>query len=145
LARSEAAGAPPCTAAVMLAGDHGAWQPSLAPTLWEHLRLGTLHALWTSRAASGEVACTAAGVACRIIHGVQRCINLEWKRVISDIRREADTCAGSFRGRDPQMPRADFEGRWCIGDAICKVIEDGGQPKLKMLLRPNQPVPLPVG
>jgi hypothetical protein len=129
----------------MLAGDYGAWQPSLAPGLWQILRLGTLYALWTSRAANDEVACTAAGVVCRIIHGVKRCISLEWKRVISDIRREAHTCAGSFRGRDPQMSREEFEGRWCIGDAICKVIADGGRPKLEVLLRPNHPVALPVG
>ena len=129
----------------MLAGDCRTWRPSVAPTLWTVLRLGTLHALWRSRSATGEVACTAAGVACQIIHGVRRCITLEWQRVITDIRRQSDTCAGSFRGRDPHLSREEFEERWCTSSAICRIDTDSSRPKLDIALDTRRPVPLPEG
>lgn len=140
-----AAGPPPCTAAVMLAGDCRTWRPSVAPSLWTVLRLATLHALWRSRSARSQVACTAAGVACQIIHGVRHCITLEWQRVISDIRRESNTCAESFRGRDPRMSREDFEERWCTSSAICRITTDSGRSKLDIVFGPRRPIPLPVG
>jgi hypothetical protein len=131
----------------MLAGDCRAWRPSVAAELWTILRLATLHALWTSRGTPGTeagVTITAAGVVCRIVHGVRGSIKREWQRVVADIRRESGTCAGLLRGRNPQMPRKEFEKRWCCSAAICRVTEEAEQaPQLQIGLAPGHPVLLP--
>lgn len=117
--------APPLEPAMLIVGDHTQWQPvqpALA-SLWQHLRLTFLSAVWAQRcrrqlsgtafAAEAVVAATAAAL--------QRDMEADWARVSCDIRDNAGVSPNWFAGRDPSMSPMEFQQRWCHGSVLARV------------------------
>ena len=118
---------PPLCAAVLLADHSPSWQ---APTrqlreLWTILRLCTLHAIWSTRAAAaanGDPLPPASAVVAVAVKRVRRLILLDYTRVLHDVRCLTGAVSVWFAGRDPRMELDDFVARWCHNSVLARFV-----------------------
>ena len=135
---------PPLCAAVLLADHSPSWHAPTRPLreLWTVLRLCTLHAIWSTRAAAlvrGDPLPPASAVVAVAVQRVRRLIALDFTRVLHDIRCLTGASRVWFAGRDPHMELSDFEERWCHCSLLARVV-DG---RLLVRLTVSWPVSVP--
>jgi hypothetical protein len=122
-------GPPPCTAAVLLAGDDRVWQPGGEEShdeLWTTLRLSWLHAVWSLRCRRlldpERSPVTAAGVVAATVAAVTRLMRRDYARTVGDARCMSTAPRSWFRGTVvPTLAVDGFLKRWGANGVLCSV------------------------
>ena len=127
---------------VILAAADWQWRPS-HPALWRRLRVAFLGCAWRVRCV-GAAAChgvtPAVAVVRDVVAALAHAVQRDWGRVQCDVRDRAAGVIPSdwFRGRDPRLSRAGFDGMWPATGGWFVIAADGAT--LQVRLSPQWPV-----
>ena len=136
--------APPCTAAVFLAGDRHAWRPDDPglQDLWDIVRLATMYFLWTARC-RGRLegrAVPALAVAAQVVHYLRARISQDAIRAYCP--PHAYACVGGEWVPDrPTLSPEGFQARWACHGILCSRPHPDGPLQIRLTL--VHPVPPP--
>ncbi len=140
---------PPRTAAVILADDHGCWEPEgpTSCTLWLVLRSAFVRAVWVLRSKRGmtepATQFNATAVAATVVNSVRGIISIQWRRVVHDTRRPIDIAERPVPGPDTRLPLEAFQALWCSGPSpLCSVT--GGRLAVHLSLSAPAAAPAPA-
>jgi hypothetical protein len=128
----------PRDALVILGDADWVWQPQ-APALWQHFRVAFLGCVWAARS-SGR--CTPRGLVESVIVALQRGVQRDWWRVVTNVKEAAVGVVPTvwFRGRSPQLALESFQRRWPNQGQWYDV--QPGRRQATVRLSPVWPVPL---
>jgi exonuclease III len=137
---------PPKDARVVVADDHRVWQPQ-SPTLrhaWTVLRVLYLHAVWRCAVISrmtGKVLASPAIIA-MVVRDVRRVLQCEWARVLDG----GAALAGSvpLSAESQPLAVAAFKEKWCMGEVLACVQQEGVHCKLCLKFTSSWPVAIPA-
>jgi len=137
--------APPLVAAVVLAGDHSAWDPGGGggSELWHIIRLSVLHFLWVGRCQgrdSGSPVQVIAIVA-RVVHFLTSRMRQDAIRAFSQVH-EYGVLGSELLPERPPLDVSSFHSRWAARGVLCSVSADE---QLTVHLSLSHPVPAPRG
>lgn len=136
--------APPCTAAVFLAGDRRAWSPGdpALQDLWDIVRLATLYFLWTARCRGRLEArvVPALAVVAQVVHYLRARISQDAIRAYCP--PHAYACVGGEWVPDrPTLSPEGFQARWASHGVLCSRPHPDGPLQIRLTL--VHPVPPP--